>query len=176
MKKRKKLSTKRYLAKLFATHKVFIAYCFVAGVILGLLVALIVQDRTPQLGKIGDKVETSAYSVIIESVTRAPYREVFTHKSIGELDGLVIRLTVKNKSDVPQAFLPVNDMFIKDNFGAIHQLEPVFGIPSPIMAGELAAGQSVTGDVSYVLENKNRDLRLFFDPRWDASPPIAIEL
>ncbi len=176
MKKQSKSSFIRRWLKKLVPYKAFITYCIVAGVVMGLFIALVPQQSPSNFGKLGETVKTDAFSIVVESVERKPYREVFTNKVLVDKDALVVRLTVQNRSNTKQPFLPVNDVFIKDNYGSIRQLEPVYGIKSPIKAGDLMPGQSVTGDISFVLDNKNGSIRLFFDPRWESSPPAAIQL
>ena len=155
---------------------IFAIWCVLAGILIGLIGIVMTQQGSGGNAGVGKKISTNSFDITVNNVTRLPYRDVFTRALIDGQTALIVRLTVVNTSANAQPFLPVNDMFIKDNYGSIRQMKPVYGIDSPIVAGQLEPGESVTGDISFVLENSNANINLFFDPRWDASPPAVIEV
>lgn len=89
---------------------------------------------------------------------------------------LIIRVSVTNTTDVKQHFLPVNQVFIKGSGDTIYQMTPVAGVPDPIVAGEVASGATLEGDISFMVNETDTQLQLYIDTRWNGVTPTVVRL
>lgn len=76
----------------------------------------------------------------------------------------IVDLSVKNRSGKPINVLPASDIYAKAPDGTVTYLTP-FGLESPFHAGELPAGETVTGQLSYLIP-KTGKVNLYVDGIW----------
>lgn len=77
---------------------------------------------------------------------------------------MVIDLTVKNISDKPIQVMPSTDVYAKDAAGHVVYLTP-FVLAHPFHAGELLPGDTVTGQLSFLVQ-KSAPYNIYVDGAW----------
>jgi hypothetical protein len=80
---------------------------------------------------------------------------------------LILSFTLKNVSKETISILPANDTYVKDSNGNVYSLSPV-GLDNPFRAGELLPGDTITGQLSYLVP-KDTPLKLYIDALWSGS-------
>lgn len=89
---------------------------------------------------------------------------------------LIMDITLKNTSQQTQKFIPVSQLFVKTEVGGISKLHASMHVTSPLAAGDVRPGDSVSGQVSFaVLKNTERPL-LYVDTGWDDTTPLVIDV
>ncbi len=87
---------------------------------------------------------------------------------------LIVDLTVKNYSDAPINVLPSNDTYVKDSAGRVVYLTP-YEVSQPFRAGELLPGETITGQLSYLVP-KSGQLNYYIDAIWSGGVvPIKVQ-
>ncbi len=88
------------------------------------------------------------------------------HGPLAPPDGykfLVVDLELVNHSRYTYDFAPVNQTFVQGSSGKIFQMSPA-EIPNPINAGPIKSGQTVSGQLSYLVPaNEKRFSFVFLD-------------
>ncbi len=152
----------------------------IVGIGAGTLVLFWILNReeTPlvQPASAEQLIATSALSAKVESVTEVPARELMTGNVIEGKKGLVVRLNITNNTSSEQHFLPAHHVFIKGTDDSLYQMAPVAGIAEPIVAGAVAPGETLTGDISFMINETETDSWLYIDPRWNDMSPVVIQL
>ncbi len=86
----------------------------------------------------------------------------------------IVDLSIKNISDTPIQILPSNDTYVKNAKGDVSYLSP-FPLEQPFRAGELAPGEQIHGDLSYLI-NKADTVKLYVDAKWSGiAVPITLQ-
>jgi hypothetical protein len=79
----------------------------------------------------------------------------------------VVRLHITNQSDHPINILPTTDTYIKSADGTVSYLSP-FGLKDPFRGGELLPGESVQGELSYLIK-KDQPSKFYIDSIWSGA-------
>lgn len=103
-------------------------------------------------------------------------REIMSGQPIEGKKGVIVTVTITNNTDQVQPLIPAHQTFIRDALGNSFQLAPIDEIKNPIPGGTLRAGESRTGELSYIVDKDATHLRFYFDSRWSDAPPIVIDL
>lgn len=86
----------------------------------------------------------------------------------------IIDFKVKNISDQPIQVLPSSDTYMKNTAGDVSYLSP-YAIKQPFRAGELALGETIHGELSYLVD-KIGEVKLITDAKWSGiALPIVIQ-
>ena len=89
---------------------------------------------------------------------------------------LTMRFTVKNISDKPQQFLPVNHLYVRTEQGDYAGLQASSYHKSPLQAQILQPGQSTAGDISFAVSKQTTKPLLYIDTGWMLSTPLVISV
>lgn len=76
----------------------------------------------------------------------------------------VIDFSVTNNVDKPINVLPSNDTYVKDSAGVVTYLTP-YAVASPFRAGTLLPGETVRGQLSYLIASTG-SVKLYVDGIW----------
>lgn len=77
---------------------------------------------------------------------------------------VVLTLTVKNNIDMPITIAPSSDSYMKNDAGDVVYLTP-FELTSPFHAGQLLPGETVRGELSYLVKDTQR-YRYYLESDW----------
>jgi hypothetical protein len=77
---------------------------------------------------------------------------------------LILDLSVRNNSAKAIQVMPTTDTYVKDAAGHVIYVTP-FGLSRPFRAGELSPGETVNGQLSYLVPVKS-PLKLYVDSIW----------
>lgn len=87
---------------------------------------------------------------------------------------VIFDIKIKNISLKPIQVLPSSDMYMKDTSGTVSLLSP-YSLTDPFRAGELASGEAIHGQLSYLIAKKG-EVKLFIDAKWSgAAQPVLIQ-
>ncbi|MGV9001945.1 MAG: DUF4352 domain-containing protein [Candidatus Saccharimonadaceae bacterium] len=159
------------MKKLNNDKKLFIiSIVFLILSVIFLSLALIVQRSNapkplvvPTAGfEINTPITMGSVSMTITKVAFSDSQPGFSAPA--DMHYAVIDLTVKNVVDHPLDILPSNDTYLKDNTGAVSYMTP-FGLERPFRAGQLLPGETISGQVSYIL-SKSKPAKLYVDSIW----------
>ena len=89
---------------------------------------------------------------------------------------LVTTLSVTNKTSETIKLWPAIQTYIRDTQGGSFTMHPTTTITKPYLAGEIAPGQTVTGELSYDVPADLANGRLFIDPGWNSMQPVVFSL
>ena len=89
---------------------------------------------------------------------------------------LILNVAITNHLSGPVDFMPVNHLYVRDNEGGTFPMHPASSLTSPIAAGKLQPGQTVSGQVSFVIPKKLARPLLYVDPQWDDLAPIVFDV
>jgi hypothetical protein len=118
----------------------------------------------------------SQQTLTLTSKRDAGAREIMTGQPIAGKRGVIVTVTITNNTGQVQTFIPAHQTFIRDALGNSYSLAPLDEIKHPIAGGQLRAGESRSGELSYIVDKDASYLRLYFDSRWSNGPPIVIDL
>lgn len=85
----------------------------------------------------------------------------------------VLNITFKNNAASSIAVLPANQIYLKDTNGKVYYLTPA-NLNEPFRAGELLAGDKITGELSYLIPN-NITYQLYIDSIWSGGV-VSVQL
>lgn len=86
----------------------------------------------------------------------------------------IVDFKVKNVSDRPIQVLPSSDTYMKNTAGDVGYLSP-YAIRQPFRAGELAPGETIHGELSYLVDTSGT-VKLIIDAKWSGiAVPIVIQ-
>lgn len=169
--------------RLFKSHykitsqQLLVNLSIAAGIIIGLIAVIVtLQTTNPPLTRVGQTATNASAALTVQSATNVAARELFSGKVVDGEKGIVVRLKIKNNTTNVQPFIPVNQVFLKSAEGKLYQMKPIAGIKDPIMAGSIPANATITGDISFMVDDSAKDLWLYFDNRWDNSQPLISTL
>lgn len=111
---------------------------------------------------VGTSLSQGVATVKLESVSYVSGTGHFTTPAGKKYAVMTIR--IKNRSDTPINVLPTSDIYVKDAAGNTVYLTP-FSLNAPFHAGELPAGDTVGGELSYIVPS-NGPLKLYIDAIW----------
>ena len=118
---------------------------------------------------------TAAYDVSLTGVTEdATPDPAFTLET--GYTFLIFDITVTNRSAGTLDFVPVNQLYVRDNQGDTFTMHPASKLTKPIAATKLEPGQSATGQVSFAIPKKLARPLLYVDPQWDDLAPIVFDV
>lgn len=80
---------------------------------------------------------------------------------------VTFKLSIHNISDGPIQIFPTSDTYLKDATGQVSYMA-TFGVDNPFKAGELPAGEKITGEVAYLI-NDDSDYSFYIDAIWSGS-------
>jgi len=89
---------------------------------------------------------------------------------------LVMELTVRNKTNETQHFIPVNHVFVRSEDGTYSALTMTSFAKKPISAAEIAPGEAVTGDVSFAIPKSAANPLMYVDTGWNRSVPLVVDV
>lgn len=89
---------------------------------------------------------------------------------------LIMTLTVKNISRETQHFIPVSQLYIRSETGDYSPLHPSMYVTNPLGSQDLTPGQTVTGQVSFVVAKHSARPLLYIDTAWSAATPLTIDI
>ncbi len=133
--------------------------------------ALYVQHHTPQHilvetpsagHAIGQNITQGEASIKVTSIKTSQGQPGFTapeHKHY-----VIVTMHITNNVDHPIDVFPSSDMYIKDSAGRVGYLTP-FALSNPFHAGALLPGESVQGELSFVVPDRGR-VKLYVDSIW----------
>lgn len=85
----------------------------------------------------------------------------------------VVRLHITNQGDHPINILPTTDTYVKSTDGAVSYLSP-YSLKDPFRGGELLPGESVQGELSYLIK-KDEASMFYIDSIWSGAViPVRI--
>lgn len=174
MKRRK--SNKRIKNLKAPSFRTLIVGAVLLGAVLGLGIIRLAAANDPQIPGIAQTTSSSSMEFTVISATELPARHPMNPKPSDNEKGLVLAIKIKNLSSGSKPFLPANQLFIKSRDGMIYQMRPVSGVNNAIDAGDIPAGESLEGEISFIVDKTAEQLRLFVDSRWDSEPSIVIEI
>lgn len=148
----------------------------IIGTLLGLGILRFLTPTNPQIPGVAQTATNSSMEFTLTAVTELPARHAMNPNPSDNEKGLVLAIKVKNLSSGSKPFLPANQLFIKSRDGMIYQMRPVSGVNDAITAGDIPAGETLEGEVSFIVDKTAEQLRLFVDSRWDDEPPIVVAL
>lgn len=77
---------------------------------------------------------------------------------------LILDTTFQNNSNHPISITPSTQTYIKDSEGYVTYLTP-FALENPLRAGDLLAGDKISGQLSYLVPN-NKTYTMYIDAIW----------
>lgn len=80
---------------------------------------------------------------------------------------LILDFSVKNVSDKSINVMPASDTYVKAANGTLGYLTP-YTLENPLRAGELLPGETINGQLSYLV-NKNTDELFYVDSIWSGA-------
>ena len=89
---------------------------------------------------------------------------------------LIMDLTVTNTSTTTQQFIPVNQLFVRTRDGDHSILHASMHAKNPIVAKDLAPGESISGQVSFAVSKRADTPFLYIDTGWDKTTPLVIDV
>ncbi len=158
-----------------------------AAVIIGLVVGfgIVMLSRsssmtfTPHLlhthsVTVGETARSDIYEMTVSRLVRVESDVAFP-PAAGD-DILVVTLKLQNTSHQSLGFFPSIQTYIRDDQGNTYVMHPTLAMADPLPAGDIAAGQTVTGQLSYEIPKKLTTFRLYVDPAWLQMVPVVFEL
>ncbi|MCA9349127.1 DUF4352 domain-containing protein [Candidatus Saccharibacteria bacterium] len=111
----------------------------------------------------GESVETEVYRLKLEDVTIDKEGiPVYLPAPSGYMF-VTVDLSIDNKSQQDQLFLPLNYTYLKDQTGKKYALTTVPNITNSA-AGKIAAGDTVRGQIGFMIPITSTDLHFYFEP------------
>lgn len=89
---------------------------------------------------------------------------------------LVMDVTVKNITRETQQFIPVNQLYVRGEEGTYASIKVSSLIKKAIPATDLVAGESVSGQVCFIIPKTVAQPLLYVDTGWDRSTPLVIDV
>ena len=86
---------------------------------------------------------------------------------------ITLTLSVKNMTASEQLFLPENHLYLRDDNGMKYDLTGTIDVTQPI-AGAIASGDMIQGQVGYLVPDDGRSYKLYFDPYGDDKAGLGI--
>jgi hypothetical protein len=164
------MALKKILAWINPTKSILLVG-LLAGILTGILIVNLTGDSSAGY-KIGDLVQLDGYQIRLNG-RRVERIEEPNSGTI--LEYVVVDVSITNDSQGDLAFIPVFQTFIRTDQGVGYDMSPLPGI-QPIYAGDITAGTTVSGELSYFVPNAEQNLTFFFDPGWNQQPAVFIEL
>lgn len=130
-----------------------------------------VNVSTQEPFKVGEQITTGQVSITVTSVDYGGGSEPFIAPE--GMQYAVVRLNISNRDIKPISIAPTIDTYIKADDGKVSYVSP-YALKDPFRAGELLPGESIQGDLSYLVK-KDVSLKYFVDSIWSGSSiPIKI--
>ena len=83
-----------------------------------------------------------------------------------------IDMTVRNKTTEDRLFIPVNSTYVRDQDGYKYSTTAAPSVTSSL-AGQIAAGDTAAGQISYLIPEDTTVLKVYFEPYGDDSSKIV---
>lgn len=80
---------------------------------------------------------------------------------------VVINMKVKNNSAQPIQIIPTTDTYLKDSQGQVVTMA-VFSVEHPFRAGELASGDTLQGELAYLIK-RDTAYKFYIDALWSGT-------
>lgn len=152
--------------------------CLTLSVVL-LIASLAVQSAKPAVTAnpkapytAGQLVSGGSASLKIENVEFKEGQPGFA--ATADKRYLVLDFSVSNHSQQPINVLAVNDTYVKDTAGNVVYLTP-YALERPFHSGELPAGESVRGQLSFLVPHSG-SLKFYVDAIWSGGViPFTIQ-
>jgi hypothetical protein len=121
------------------------------------------------------QAETDIYKMrITSSVTTVANDPAFTPAAGQDL--VVFAISVTNRSQAIQPFLPSVQTYIRDDEGGTYPMHPSVGATNPLPATDLHPGETVSGQLSYAIPSTLKHFRFYVDPQWQGMTPVVFNL
>lgn len=137
---------------------------------------MIKTGYTTKLWQPGEIVETPDFTITINS---SDIDTVGIPQYLPAPEGmefLTIDMTVANKTNQDQLFLPVNSTYLKDQDNNVYGLTATPNVEQGV-AGTVPAGDSKTGQIGFMIPQNTQALRFYFEPYGDnGGNTIVIDL
>ena len=89
---------------------------------------------------------------------------------------LIMDITIKNPTPRPQHSIQFNQLYVRSEEGPPGALHMPPHAPNPPPASELKPGQSVSGQLSFVIPRSAEKPLLYIDTGWDNSTPLVVDV
>jgi hypothetical protein len=124
---------------------------------------------------LGDSIDTAEFSLVVNSV------DVDNDGIPGYLPApegmkyLAIDISLRNKTDSENIFLPLFETYLRDSEGTRYELTVAPNVESGV-AGRIAAGDTVKGQVGFLVPETANNLRFYFEPFSGVTDTVVVEL
>jgi hypothetical protein len=96
-----------------------------------------------------DMSRTDLYEIKLGAVQSIEKDPAFTPAP--DQDIVIIPVTLTNHAKTNYQFLPALSTYIRDEEGGIYKMHPTVYLKNPLPAGDVAAGATVSGELSYAI-------------------------
>ncbi len=89
---------------------------------------------------------------------------------------LTMSLEITNRTNSQQDFVPVSQIYVRSKDGDYFQLHPSSHVKTPIAAGAILPGQTISGQISFAIPKRLSKPLLYIDPAWDDFAPVVFDV
>lgn len=86
---------------------------------------------------------------------------------------LTMTIRIKNTSPGQQEIIPTSQLFVRSRDGDYAPLHPSIYVTKPLGANKVAAGQTVSGEISFAVPKQLADPLLYVDLGWNDQAPVV---
>jgi hypothetical protein len=167
----------RHVPQINKNHTLAIVAAVILGGLAGLsLLMTVMPKHTGRAAGVGQTLATPAIAVTVTSAKIVTAREFMTGQPVDGAEGLVVAMRVTNKTKQTQPFLPVNHVYVRDNFGHAYGPAPLSDVKNPLPGGILKPGQTAQGEISFIADKTAGPRWIYVDTHWDNSVPLVTRL
>jgi hypothetical protein len=118
-----------------------------------------------------DMSRTDLYEIKLGAVQSIEKDPAFTPAP--DQDIVIIPVTLTNHAKTNYQFLPALSTYIRDEEGGIYKMHPTVYLKNPLPAGDVAAGATVSGELSYAIPKTLKSFKFYVDAGWgDMAPAV----
>ena len=155
------------------------AIIFIVGAIMGVTTLRLIQQHNISSGSvntysIGQEIINNSFSVKVNSIRIDTKGDGFFKPQAGD-QFIIVNLTFTNLSSKALPILPSLQTSIKDETGTAYMMSPLTTTEG-VVAGNLLPHDKITGDLSYEVPSKAKNLTFYVNIGGQDPNPVAIKL
>lgn len=133
------------------------------------------QQKSGKVLRSLQRAETPDFDAYISNVTEKDTHDpAYTFADTETM--LIFDITIKNNTPATQQIIPSSQLFIHDRDGGLYKLHASSFVTNPLAAQDVASGQTITGQVSFVIPKRQTQPLLYVDLGWYAQAPVVFDV
>lgn len=89
---------------------------------------------------------------------------------------LVMDFSITNHTKSIQDFIPTSQLYVRTRVGDYRPLHPSLKVKNAIKAGQIAPGETISGQISFGVPKAATNPLLFVDTGWEAAAPVVFDV